>query len=238
MREILAWEETHLDIILVPAGLLMFLGYHACLLHKIITRPHTTFIGINAINRRAWVRAIMEDRMKYGVLAVQTIRNSIMSSALLASTAIALCSVVGLLVGVGVGCNCYYSHVSFLITTPPIAPELESAHVEYVIRAFNQGALFWSMGLRAFYLSIALFLWNFGPIPMFISSFLLLLYMYCIDVPSTNLSATYSYPQEKSRTKSWPDEISIPRGFFKSDISKTECLPSHSGSFIEVITRY
>ncbi|CAK9187755.1 unnamed protein product, partial [Ilex paraguariensis] len=58
-----------------------------------------TFIGINAINRRFWVCAMMEDVSKNGVLAVQTLRNNIMASTVLASMAITLCSVIALLMG-------------------------------------------------------------------------------------------------------------------------------------------
>ncbi|GLJ25947.1 hypothetical protein SUGI_0497380 [Cryptomeria japonica] len=220
MGEILAWQETHLDIIFVPAGLIMFAVYHACLLHRILTHLHTTTMGINAINRQAWVEVIMKEGMKQGVLAVQTIWNGIMAATLMASTTIGLCSVIGLLLSVRVGnsqseltlfgmkgtvascvkcmmvllslltsflchvqCVRYYSHVSFLITTPHATPEMENAHMEYVIRAFNQGAHFWSVGLRVFNLSLALFTWNFGPIPMFVSSCLLLLFQHSLDKP-------------------------------------------------------
>ncbi|GLJ25948.1 hypothetical protein SUGI_0497390 [Cryptomeria japonica] len=65
-----------------------------------------------------------------------------------------------------VQCVRYYSHVSFLITIPPATPEMENGHVEYVSRAFNKGAHFWSVGLRVFNLSLALFMRNFGPISL------------------------------------------------------------------------
>ncbi|GLJ40241.1 hypothetical protein SUGI_0826170 [Cryptomeria japonica] len=219
--------EKYLDATLVPAGVILMGLYHVYLVYKIAHHPKTTVIGLNNINRRLWVHAIMKERMKNGVLAVQTIRNSIMASTLLASTAITLCSVVGLLLGVGnrpdeftlygrtgsvtsslkcmlvlvcflvafvchAQCVRYYSHVSFLITTPPpLEAEMEGcdAHAEYVSTVFNKGAYFWSLGLRAFYFSLPLFLWNFGPIPMFVCSCCLLSFLHSLD--TTNSLSTF-----------------------------------------------
>ncbi|KAL0321643.1 UNVERIFIED_CONTAM: hypothetical protein Scaly_2460700 [Sesamum calycinum] len=90
-------EEQILDYVLVPLGLLMMVAYHICLLRQIVRHPATTVVGLNAINRRLWVRSMMEDTSKNGVLAVQTLRNNIMASTLLASTAIMLSSVIAVL---------------------------------------------------------------------------------------------------------------------------------------------
>jgi hypothetical protein len=49
-----------LDYVLVPLGLALMVGYHAWLLLRIRRRPATTVIGVNSINRRIWVRHIME----------------------------------------------------------------------------------------------------------------------------------------------------------------------------------
>lgn len=53
-------EKEILDYVLVPLGILVMVAYHIWLLRQIICRPATTVIGINAINRRLWVRAMME----------------------------------------------------------------------------------------------------------------------------------------------------------------------------------
>ncbi|PKA46136.1 hypothetical protein AXF42_Ash015427 [Apostasia shenzhenica] len=89
--------KQELDFILVPIGLAAMVGYHLWLLLCILHRPTRTVIGINAINRRIWVCAMMEDPLKNGVLAVQTLRNNIMASTLMASTAIMLSSLVAVL---------------------------------------------------------------------------------------------------------------------------------------------
>lgn len=57
-------KET-LDLVLVPTGLFLMAVYHIWLLHQILNNPTRTVIGINAINRRFWVRAMMEVRLSF-----------------------------------------------------------------------------------------------------------------------------------------------------------------------------
>ncbi|CAI9774220.1 unnamed protein product [Fraxinus pennsylvanica] len=102
----LLMEKQIVDYVFVPLGFVLMVTYHIWLLHQILKHPNRTVIGINAINRRLWVRAMMEDTSKNGVLAVQTLRNNIMASTLLASTAIMLSSLIAvLMIGVGGGEN-------------------------------------------------------------------------------------------------------------------------------------
>jgi len=56
------------------------------------TQPLATIIGTNATGRRLWVSAMMKDNDKKNILAVQTLRNTIMGSTLMATTSILLCS--------------------------------------------------------------------------------------------------------------------------------------------------
>ncbi|KAL9240235.1 hypothetical protein vseg_014479 [Gypsophila vaccaria] len=209
-------KEQVLDYSLVPVGLFLMAAYHVWLLLKIIHQPTKTVIGIHAINRRYWVEAMMEDT-KNGVLAVQTLRNNIMASTLLASTAITLSSVIAVLMTsqgdgralrlvlgdaspmgysikffsilvcfllaflLNVQSIRYYSHASILINVPlkNIASPYMSA--DYVSRIVNKGGYFWSLGLRAFYFSFPLFLWIFGPIPMFCSCVALVILFFFLD---------------------------------------------------------
>lgn len=90
-------KNSILDYILVPSGLVIMVAYHIWLLYRIKHHPTKTFIGINAIHRRFWVQARMEDVSRNGVLAVQTLRNNIMASTVLASAAIMLSSLIALL---------------------------------------------------------------------------------------------------------------------------------------------
>ncbi|KAM3319655.1 hypothetical protein P3S67_006855 [Capsicum chacoense] len=214
-------EKQFLDYMLVPVGLLFMVAYHLWLLHRILKHPLHTVIGINSMNRQFWVRAMMEDPSKNGVLAVQTLRNNIMASTLLASTAIMLSSLIAVLVngrskGSYIGFHIYgdkselcmsikffsilvcfmvaflfnvqsiryYSHASILINVPYDRLEYSSRHcvtAEYVGRTVNRGSYFWSLGLRAFYFSFPLFLWIFGPIPMFLCCVFLVCMLYFLD---------------------------------------------------------
>ncbi|XP_010916649.1 uncharacterized protein [Elaeis guineensis] len=85
------WKKSYLDLILVPIGLLSSILYHIWLWQKIRSQPQQTFIGINSAGRRLWVIAMMKENDKKNVLAVQTIRNAIMGSTLMATTSILLC---------------------------------------------------------------------------------------------------------------------------------------------------
>ncbi|KAG4931000.1 hypothetical protein AAZX31_17G179400 [Glycine max] len=86
------WRKCYLDVILVPLVFLTSIGYHFWLWHKVRTQPHTTIIGINASGRRNWVNAMMKDNDKKNILAVQSLRNTIMGATLMATTSILLCS--------------------------------------------------------------------------------------------------------------------------------------------------
>ncbi|OAY71236.1 hypothetical protein ACMD2_08144 [Ananas comosus] len=193
-------KKEELDFVLVPIGLAAMAGYHLWLLRRVLRRPTTTVIGINSINRRIWVQTMMEDPSKNGVLAVQTLRNNIMASTLLASTAIMLSSLIAVLMtshsGGGGGEQefvfgntsglvrsiKYYSHASILINVPVRARRHRGTAAEYVARAVNRGSYFWSLGLRAFYFSFPLFLWVFGPIPMVGCCLFLVVTLYYLDV--------------------------------------------------------
>ncbi|KAL4392395.1 hypothetical protein AHAS_Ahas03G0340800 [Arachis hypogaea] len=230
-------EIAELDYVLVPVGVLVLGIYHAWLLYTIIRHPSRTVIGLNAQSRYQWVlslmavsfthsiislslnlltnnliRTLVQDPLKNGVLAVQTIRNNIMASTLLATTAITLSSLIGVFANtdsdtklvygnksslnsaikrlsislcflVAFLCNMqsirYYAHVSFLITSPALKGKTD--FIEYVAKTLNRGSVSWSLGLRAFYLSIPLVLWIYGPIPMFACSCFTSFALYFLD---------------------------------------------------------
>ncbi|KAG6504813.1 uncharacterized protein LOC121985565 [Zingiber officinale] len=86
------WRKGYLDLVLVPLGLLLPLVYHLWLWYRVRSKPLHTIIGINSVGRRLWVEAMMKDNDKKNILAVQTIRNTIMGSTLMATTSILLSS--------------------------------------------------------------------------------------------------------------------------------------------------
>uniref|UniRef100_A0A0D3GWF7 Uncharacterized protein n=1 Tax=Oryza barthii TaxID=65489 RepID=A0A0D3GWF7_9ORYZ len=215
-------QQDVLDYVLVPMGMAVMVAYHAWLLLRIRRRPATTVIGINAINRRIWVRHVMEEPSgKHAVLAVQTMRNSIMASTVLASVAITLSSLRRrprhllssghAVVGGGVAGEAelsvkffailvcfllafllnvqsirYYSHTGLLVNVPLHAHRHRRRRpglaVDYVTATLNRGSYFWSLGVRAFYFSCPVFLWLFGPIPMFAACLAMVCALYFLDV--------------------------------------------------------
>lgn len=79
-------DIAHLELILTAASFALLIIYHAHLIYRIRRYPLTTAMGITNHLRGHWVESIMEE--KRDILAVQTLRNWVMSSSFLASTAI------------------------------------------------------------------------------------------------------------------------------------------------------
>uniref|UniRef100_A0A0E0JMI7 DUF599 domain-containing protein n=1 Tax=Oryza punctata TaxID=4537 RepID=A0A0E0JMI7_ORYPU len=234
-------REEKLDFVLVPLGLAVLAVYHLWLLYAVLRHPTRTVVGLNAIARKRWVTVMMANTEKNGVLAVQTLRNNIMASTVLATTAITLVSVISVFLGATAGrspaspsssssssgapllvygsktgevfavkylaislcfmlafvCNVQairlYAHASFLLGLPPVAGEREAVAREefaaYVARTVNRGSHSWSLGLRAFYASLALFMWTFGPIPMLACSVLMCGLLYFLDTTRERAAA-------------------------------------------------
>ncbi|TVU42793.1 hypothetical protein EJB05_09216, partial [Eragrostis curvula] len=203
--------SSQLDLVLVPLGLAVMLGYHLWLLLRIRCRPETTVIGINAINRRIWVRHIMEEPSgKHAVLAVQTMRNSIMASTVLASVAITLSSLVAALMASGAAHGLFSGAgnnrqpfvvgatgegvlavkffavlvcflVAFLLNVQSIRYYSHTGLLVNVpLRAHRRPAR--AVGYVTYYFSCPIFLWLFGPIPMCASCVAMVGALYFLDV--------------------------------------------------------
>lgn len=84
------WRRYYLDVILVPLGLLINIAYHVWLWHKVQTQPLKTTIGTYSKAQRLWIPVIMKDIDKKNILAIQTVRNLIMGSTLMATTTVLL----------------------------------------------------------------------------------------------------------------------------------------------------
>ncbi|XP_051122556.1 uncharacterized protein LOC127245611 isoform X2 [Andrographis paniculata] len=81
----------------------------------------------------------------------------------------------------------YYSQASILIIVPNKNTNMncdckKNIRAEYVCRTVNRGSYFWSLGLRTFYFSGPLFMWIFGPIPMFLCCVSMVMLLYFLDV--------------------------------------------------------
>ncbi|GMY25712.1 hypothetical protein FCV25MIE_20954 [Fagus crenata] len=79
---------VYLDTILVPLSIFLTVGYHAYLWHNFKKKPFTTSIGINELRMRAWFLDIQQGDDKKGMLAVQSLRNTLMATTSTASITI------------------------------------------------------------------------------------------------------------------------------------------------------
>lgn len=52
-------QKSSLDVVLVPSGLFIMFAYHL-LLYRILKYPHTTVIGYENHNKKAWVQRMMK----------------------------------------------------------------------------------------------------------------------------------------------------------------------------------
>jgi uncharacterized membrane protein len=74
------------EILLVVSTAVIIIGYHTHLYIQIRRKPLTTSVGITNHARQMWVKGVIKD--KHDILGVQTLRNQVMASTFLASTAI------------------------------------------------------------------------------------------------------------------------------------------------------
>lgn len=73
-----------------------------------------------------------------------------------------------------------YNYLSFLISSR-LDGDLD--HLEYITSSsfFNQEADFYTLGSRFFYPAFLMFIWLFGPIPLFVMSLMLLMALKKMD---------------------------------------------------------
>ena len=73
----------------------------------------------------------------------------------------------------------YYNHAGFMINTDEQNDPTVSAKV--VIQVLNHGALYYTIGMRGFYLSVPMVLWLFGPIWMLAGSLVVVAVLHHFD---------------------------------------------------------
>ncbi|KAI7726849.1 hypothetical protein M8C21_002786 [Ambrosia artemisiifolia] len=74
----------YMDTILVPFSFFVTFGYHTYLWYKFKTKPSCTTIGVESIKRKHWLKDMKQGDDNQGTLAVQSLRNTLMSSILVA----------------------------------------------------------------------------------------------------------------------------------------------------------
>ncbi|GMP53021.1 hypothetical protein CsSME_00018623 [Camellia sinensis var. sinensis] len=213
------WKKEHLDVILVPSGLLIMFGYHLYLLYRYLKLPHTTAMGHENNSRAAWVERTMQIDVRDRGQALTVITTNISTATTLSSISLVLSSLIGTWLGTStktiftthliygdtsqsimsikhitlliffliafasfIQTTRCFVHATFLLTMPDA--EVPASYVE---KAVIMGSNFWSTGMRALYFAVTLLLWVFGPIPMFVSSVVMVGVLHNLDSDSAPL---------------------------------------------------
>ncbi|XP_048133118.1 uncharacterized protein LOC115751019 isoform X2 [Rhodamnia argentea] len=211
------WRKWYMDVMLVPLGFLVMIGYHVWLWHK--------------------------DNEKKNILAVQTLRNTIMGSTLMATTSIllstGLAAVISSTYSVKKPLNdavygahgeftvalkyvtlltlflfsflchslsiCFINQVNILINSPQDSDETVSP--EFVAALLEKGFVLNTVGNRLFYSGLPLLLWIFGPFLVFLCSLTLVPILYNLDF--VFLKSDHSKPNPKSISNTSATSVTI-----------------------------
>ncbi|KAK6932627.1 Protein of unknown function DUF599 [Dillenia turbinata] len=95
----MGFQKEDLDLILVPCGLIIMFAYHLYLLYRYLNQPHTTVIGYENNDRRAWVQKIMQVDKKDVGLALAVISSNTSAATFLSSISLTLSSIIGAWLG-------------------------------------------------------------------------------------------------------------------------------------------
>uniref|UniRef100_A0A0D9X9W5 DUF599 domain-containing protein n=1 Tax=Leersia perrieri TaxID=77586 RepID=A0A0D9X9W5_9ORYZ len=200
----MAWSNSYLDLVLIPAGFLFPIVYHIWLWHVVRRSPLSS-----------------TDNDKKAVLVVQSMRNVIMGSTLMATTAILFCTGVAAILSstytvkkplsdAVFGAHgeymmalkyvtlllifllsflshtvaiCTLNQATFLLNTLPsaIADDLPITK-EYIVDVLEKGFLLNLIGNRLFYAGVPLLLWIFGPVLACLCSIVMIPMLHSIDM--------------------------------------------------------
>lgn len=98
-ESVMSFDKETLDLVLVPSGLAIMFVYHLFLLYRILRFPHTTVVGYENNNLKAWVARMLKASPNEISLALNVISNNMSESSTLASVSIALSSLIGTWIG-------------------------------------------------------------------------------------------------------------------------------------------
>ncbi|MCD9560099.1 hypothetical protein HAX54_018542 [Datura stramonium] len=92
----MVFQKEYLDLLLVPTGLSIMFLYHLYLLYRYLTIPHTTIMGFENNDKRAWVERIMQASDSKTIDTALSVLGSNNSGAtFLASVSLTLSSLIG-----------------------------------------------------------------------------------------------------------------------------------------------
>ncbi|CAL5005293.1 unnamed protein product [Urochloa decumbens] len=117
----MAWRDSYLDVVLIPLAVLFPVVYHLWLWRAVRRSPLSSTVGISAAARRLWVFSMMKNNEKQAILVVQSVRNVLMGSTLVATTSILFCT------GVAAVLSSTYA------VKKPLSDAVFGAHGEYMM---------------------------------------------------------------------------------------------------------
>lgn len=140
-----------IDSLMGGAAYTLFIVYHAILVYNAQVHPRRTTIGQNKVTRMLWCKAVT-GRTDLGILAVQTLRNGMMSSQILATTSFTITSGLAILIlttdwstrksfGIGDGTVSYLGNTTVM---PPIK-------IFILLLCFIIAFFFYLQAIRAYY---------------------------------------------------------------------------------------
>ncbi|KAI4371743.1 hypothetical protein MLD38_010059 [Melastoma candidum] len=91
----MGFQKEDLDVILVPTGLLLMFGYHLFLLYRYLRLPHTTIMGFENHDKRAWVRSVMQVEKKDIGNFLGVISSNVSAATFFSSVSLTLSSLIG-----------------------------------------------------------------------------------------------------------------------------------------------
>ena len=211
--------KLNLDLGAFLVSFLMVACYHLFLRAMVKKNPLYTVHSANQIARRAWVEHVMSEPSR-DVMAVQTLRNSIMAATFFGSTAVLL--ILGTLTLIGQSAHigdswhvlnlggsdhpelwitkvlllllafivAFFSfgmtirllnHVLFMVNVPAAKRAHPALQPDQVAARLNRAGFCYTVGMRAYYISVPLAFWLFGPLFLVVASIVLVAVLHRLD---------------------------------------------------------
>ncbi|CAL1388496.1 unnamed protein product [Linum trigynum] len=93
------FHKEELDLLLVPLALAILFSYNLFLLYRYLNHPHSTAIGFQNNDKRAWVERIMQGDKDDVAIALSVISSNTSAATVLASISLTLSSLIGAWLG-------------------------------------------------------------------------------------------------------------------------------------------
>jgi len=73
-----------------------------------------------------------------------------------------------------------FHHIGYAINVP-LDPQLERSQILHIVAQMNRAGVFYRIGMRAYYFTVPLLFWLFGPLFLIGATALLIFFLYHLD---------------------------------------------------------